>query len=120
MWSRPPQTVGSLYFALLHAMEDVINQVALLHSRVATIKARQATLENAQHQFDRVDESLAAFFFLFVIRFRQAKSFRSVGTDERDIVPGEFRQRLWQLLQPAVVREAAVEDRRVGAEDEFV
>jgi membrane fusion protein (multidrug efflux system) len=47
--------VGSLYFALQHAIEDVNNQIALLRSRVAELKARQATLDNAQHQFDRVD-----------------------------------------------------------------
>ncbi len=47
--------VSSLYFALQHAIEDVDNQIALLHMRVATLKARQATLENAQHQYDRVE-----------------------------------------------------------------
>jgi len=47
--------VHSSYFALLHAIEDVDNQVALLHARVATLKAQQAKLDNAQHQFDRVD-----------------------------------------------------------------
>jgi len=54
------QTVGieaqarSLRFALQHAIEDVDNQVALLHARVATLEARKATLDNAQHEYDRV------------------------------------------------------------------
>ncbi len=46
--------LGSLYYALQHAIEDVDNQIAQLHARVATLKARQATLDNAQHQYDRV------------------------------------------------------------------
>lgn len=47
--------VNSLYFALLHAIEDVDNQVALLNARVATLNARRATLENARHQYRRVE-----------------------------------------------------------------
>ncbi len=36
--------------------------------------------------------------------------------DEHRVVPREMRERLRQLLQPAVVVEAAVEDRRIGPE----
>src|SRR5207248_3060631 len=35
------------------------------------------------------------------------------------VVPGQLRDRLRQLLQPAVVREAAVEDRRIVSERNF-
>ena len=41
---------------------------------------------------------------------------RGRGADEHGVVPGQLRDRLGQLLQPAVVGEAAVEDRRIGAE----
>lgn len=47
--------VSSLYFALQHAIEDVDNQIALLHARVATLNARQATLDNADYDYHRVE-----------------------------------------------------------------
>lgn len=47
--------VSSLYFALQHAIEDVDNQIALLHARVATLNARQATLDNADYEYHRVE-----------------------------------------------------------------
>ena len=34
-------------------------------------------------------------------------------------IPRDLRQRLRQFLQPAVVRESSVPDRRIGAEDDF-
>ncbi len=46
--------VSSQYFTLQHAIEDVDNQIALLQAKVASLKARQATRDNAQHQYDRV------------------------------------------------------------------
>ena len=39
------------------------------------------------------------------------------GRDDRGVVPGQLAERLRELLEPAVVREAAVEERRVGPED---
>lgn len=47
--------VSSLHFALQHAIEEVDNQVALLHARVATLKARQATLDNADYDYRRTE-----------------------------------------------------------------
>src|SRR2546427_13094079 len=44
---------------------------------------------------------------------------RSRRTDDDRVVPGQLRDRLRQLLQPAVVREAAVEGRRIVAERTF-
>jgi membrane fusion protein (multidrug efflux system) len=41
---------GSLRFALEHATEDVRNQVALIHSKVAVLKSRKAILDNAQYE----------------------------------------------------------------------
>jgi membrane fusion protein, multidrug efflux system len=40
-------------FNLAHAIEDVDNQVAVLHSRVATLEAKQATLIKAKADYDR-------------------------------------------------------------------
>ncbi len=45
---------GSLRFALEHATEDVRNQVALIHSKVAVLKSRKAILDNAQYEYNRV------------------------------------------------------------------
>ena len=45
---------------------------------------------------------------------------RRRGRDQHGVVPGDLRERLRQLLQPAVVREAAVVDRRIGCERDFV
>src|SRR5206468_10591720 len=39
--------------------------------------------------------------------------------DENGVVPCQFRDRLRQFLQPAVVRKTAVENRRIGAERHF-
>lgn len=44
----------SLRFGLQRAIEDVNNKVAKLKSKAATLVARQATLTNAQNQYDRV------------------------------------------------------------------
>ena len=44
----------SLRFGLQRAIEDVNNQVAELKSKAATLAARNATLVNAQNQYDRV------------------------------------------------------------------
>src|SRR5207249_8681531 len=41
---------------------------------------------------------------------------RRRGTEVQGVVPGHLRQRLRQLLEPAVVGESAVVDRRVWAE----
>ncbi len=72
-----------------------------------------------EFQFDLIDHRLAAFLVLLVILQRDAELLRAVRAYHRDVVPGNFRQRLWQLLQPAIVREAAVKDGWVGAEDQF-
>src|SRR5258708_32853196 len=74
----------------------------------------------AMRQLDRVDVSFAAFLVLLVILRRDAELLRSVRADQRDVVPGNFGERLGQLLQPAVVREAAVIDGWIRAKDEFV
>src|SRR5882724_3124877 len=70
-------------------------------------------------QLDQIDIGFAAFLSFLVILRRDAQLLRRVRTDQSDVVPGDFRQRLWQLLQPAIVREAAVVDGWIGAEDEF-
>ena len=44
----------SLRFGLQHAIENVDDQVAVLRSKVATLDARRATRDNAQHEYDRV------------------------------------------------------------------
>src|ERR1051325_10832572 len=38
---------------------------------------------------------------------------------EDSVLPGDFRQRLWCFLEPAVVREATVEDGRIETEGDF-
>ncbi len=43
----------SLRFALDHAIEDVDNQIAVLHAKVATLNSAQATMTKAQADFDR-------------------------------------------------------------------
>ena len=62
----------------------------------------------------RVDVNVAAFF---ADSFFEAQLLRGVRTNERGVVPGQFRKRLRQFLQPAVVGKATVVDCRVGAED---
>ncbi len=42
------------------------------------------------------------------------------GRDEDGVVPGDLGHRLGAFLEPAVVGEASVVDRRIGAKDEFV
>src|SRR3989449_7178385 len=41
------------------------------------------------------------------------------GTDQNSVVPGELCDRLGQFLQPAVVGESAVENRRVVSKDDL-
>ena len=64
----------------------------------------------------RVDVNVAA---LLAYSLCDPKLLRSVWTNQRGILPGEFRQRLRQLLQPAVVCKAAIVDCRVGPENEL-
>ena len=40
-------------------------------------------------------------------------------THQRGVVPGQLRDRLGQFLQPAIVGKAAIENRRIGFEDNF-
>ncbi|MCG3137122.1 MAG: Multidrug resistance protein MdtA [Phycisphaerae bacterium] len=47
--------ISSQHFALLHAIEEVDNQIALLHARVATLNARQATFDNAEYEYHRIE-----------------------------------------------------------------
>ena len=44
---------------------------------------------------------------------------RGRRADHRGVVPGDARDGLGSLLQPAVVRVFAVADRRIGAENDF-
>lgn len=46
--------VRSLKFSLDRSIEDVQNQIALLHSKVAFLNSQKATLEKAQADYDRV------------------------------------------------------------------
>ena len=46
--------IGSLKFTMEHAMEDVRNQISLIHSKVAVLKSKQANLEHAQFDYNRV------------------------------------------------------------------
>ena len=51
-----------------------------------------------------------------VIALVEAHLLRRRRADHRRVVPCQFRIRLWQFLQPAVVRKASIENRRVRAE----
>src|SRR6185503_16185522 len=44
---------------------------------------------------------------------------RGLRTDDRDVVPCDFRERLWKFLQPAVVCEPSVVDRWIRSEYQF-
>lgn len=48
--------VGSLYFGLQHAIEDVGNQIANLRAAVATLNSRKASLDLAKANFKRGEE----------------------------------------------------------------
>src|SRR5262245_27216627 len=50
---------------------------------------------------------------------RETKTYGCGRAEVNGVVPRQFRNWLRQLLQPAVVGEAAVEDRRVGAKINF-
>ena len=63
---------------------------------------------------DRVDVNVAA---LFADSFFESQLLGSVWTNQRGIVPGHFRQRLRQLLQPTVVCKATIVNCRIGSED---
>ncbi len=65
---------------------------------------------------ERVNVNVAS---LLTNLFDDAELAGSVRADQRCVVPRDFRQRLRQLLQPAIVREAAVEDARIGSEDDL-
>ena len=41
------------------------------------------------------------------------------GLKKRGVIPRQLGKRLGQFLKPAVIGEAAVPDRRVGAKDDF-
>ena len=51
-------------------------------------------------------------------RFERGRA-RAAADEQRGVVPGELRQRLGQLLQPAVVGVAAVVDTGIGPEDDL-
>src|SRR5262249_12299486 len=70
-------------------------------------------------QLDDVNQRLAVLAAAPRNLMIQVESFRRRGADLDWVAPGEFRQRLGQFLQPAVVREAAVVDCRVGAANDF-
>jgi len=50
----------SQHFTLQHAIDDVDNQIALLHDRVAAVDKAKATLVLAQQEFDRSSQLLAS------------------------------------------------------------
>ncbi len=52
-------------------------------------------------------------------RDRNVETLGCPRADVRDVVPRDLRQRPRQFLQPAVVRVAAVEDVRIGPEDDL-
>ena len=58
----------------------------------------------------------AAVVAFFIILWSQSQLLRGIRTDERDVVPGNLRQRLRQFLQPAVVRKPSVENGGIVAE----
>src|SRR5262249_24253637 len=70
-------------------------------------------------QLDDVIQRLAVLAAAPRNLITQSESFSRRGADLDGVTPCEFRQRLRQFLQPAVVREAPVVNRRVGAEDDF-
>ena len=49
----------SQHWKLQHAMEDVENQIALLHAKVATLDKSKATLKLAEAEFDRAKQLVA-------------------------------------------------------------
>ena len=80
---------------------------------------RAADRAAAELQLDDVGDDLAVLAALND-GVSDALSFsRGRRADEHRVVPGQPRDRLRQLLQPAVVGEAAVEDRRVVAEGDL-
>src|SRR5438132_9701963 len=83
-------------------------------------RQRLADCASIQRQLNLIYKGLATLLVLIVILRVQAELLRGIRTDERDIVPSQFRQRLWQFLQPAVVTEAAVVDGWIGTEYNFV
>ena len=62
---------------------------------------------------------VAAIAQLDHVAVAQAAFPGELRADPRRRVPRDLRQRLGQLLEPAVVREAAVPDRRIGPEDDL-
>jgi multidrug resistance efflux pump len=46
---------------LQHAMEDVENQIALLHAKIATLDKSKATLKLAEAEFERTEKLVALF-----------------------------------------------------------
>ena len=80
---------------------------------------RAADRAAAIAQLDDVADDLSVLAALQRRRARRLERRGRRRADERGVVPGQLGERLRQLLQPAVVGEAAVEDGRVGAEDDL-
>jgi len=73
----------------------------------------------AGHDPDRRTHRPPAVAQLDQILVRQAHALGGGWADQRRVVPGDRRDRLGQFLEPAVVGEAAIPDRQVGAEDDL-
>ena len=50
---------------------------------------------------------------------RQFQILRSLGADQRGIIPGKFRDRFRQFLEPAIIGEASIVDTGIGPEEEL-
>ena len=73
----------------------------------------------AGHDEDRHPHRVAAVAELDDVAVTQAALVGQALGNPRGRVPGQLRERLRQLLQPAVVREAAVPDGGIGPEDDL-
>ena len=89
-----------------------------VRASVAEVQRGRAVHVAGLNEYRRVERAA------FVRQLQQvaglhAQAVRGGRTEERGVVPGELGDGLGQFLQPAVIGEAAIVNRGVGAEDDF-
>ena len=84
-----------------------------------TQEHRHGSVGLPRHDPGRQPHCLAAITKLEDVFIIDSELLSQSWTQERGIVPREFRERLGQLLEPAIVGPAAVADRRIRAEHDF-
>src|SRR5581483_415916 len=80
---------------------------------------RRADLHAGIGQFRDIDDYAAALAAGRADVRREAQALGRFWADKYGVIPRELRQRFRQFLQPAVVSETAVENRRIGTENNF-